>query len=338
VNAETTAIVSLRQAMPRRAKAMNLPPLDFSLDQGIHAVVGTPADGTLAIARLVGGFESSASGQVIVAGGRPSRDPLLRARIGATLDVPRLPLAADVRRLMAEVDSLRGEPSASEGLRAFGLSHWAERTLPSLSRWETRALDLVIAVTTSAPMVLVLTEPGADIAPLDRQVLRASLSRAADAGACVIVVTASMSDAIELATTLHIFERGHITRWVPVDETGALVPGRGIELRVEVDLPRLLVAALADEPGVIGVEWDEQRRRSVLSIRGEDLDQLALAVARAAGATGANVRSIVPLAPQLDEVRAAASGLALAAYHAAYQGQVARGTSSAVARRESGGS
>jgi ABC-type multidrug transport system ATPase subunit len=254
----------------------------------------------------------------VVGGSHPARDPVVRARIGATLDVPRLPPARDVGRLLLQIDSARGGPSATEALRAFGLSHWANRKLASLSRWEMRALDLVVAVSTPAPIALVLTEPGADIAPLDRQVLRASLSHAADRGACVIVATASMSDAIELAMTIHIFERGRITRWVPVDQTGALVPGRGIELRVEVDLPRLLVAALADEPGVIGVDWDEQRRRSVLSIRGEDLDQLALAVARAASAAGASVRSIVPLAPQLDEVRAAASGLALAAYHAAY--------------------
>ncbi len=313
---------------------MNIAPIDFALGPGVHALVGTPADGTLVIAKLVGGFEANASGHVVVGGSHPAREPGVRARIGATLDVPCLPPARDVQKLLSKIDSVRGNSSASEALRAFGLSHWADRKLSSLSRLEMRALDLVIAVSTPSPIAIALTEPGADVAPLDRQLLRASLSRAADGGACVIVATASMSDAIELAMTIHIFERGRITRWVPVDQTGALVPGRGIELRVEVDLPRLLVAALADEPGVIGVDWDEQRRRSVLSVRGEDLDQLALAVARAASAAGASVRSIVPLAPQLDEVRAAASGLALAAYHAAYDGYLARSTRG---RPDSGG-
>jgi oleandomycin transport system ATP-binding protein len=230
-----------------------------------------------------------------------------------------LPAALRVGDLLREVDSLRGAPTSSEALAAFALSHWADRKLASLARWETRALDLVLALGTIEPLALVLTEPGADIAPFDRQVLRAKLWNAAEHGASVIVVTASMSDAIELAGTIHLFERGRIARWVPVDETGALLPGRGLELRLEVDLPRLLVAALADEPSVIGIDWDEQRHRSLLSIRGADLDRLALAVARAAAASGANVRSIAPVAPQLDEVRAAASGLALAAYHAAYQ-------------------
>jgi oleandomycin transport system ATP-binding protein len=276
------------------------------------------------VAKLLGGFESPASGRVLVAGRNPARDPLVRGHIGATLDVPCLPAARRVRDLLADVDGWRGARTASGTLGALGLAHWAERRVASLSRWEARALELVLAVSTTEPFAIVLTEPGADVAPVDRQVLRATLWSTAAAGACVIVVTASMSEAIELAGTIHVFERGRVARWVPVDETGALMPGRGIELRVEVDLPRLLVAALADDPAIIGIDWDEQRHRSLLSIRGADLDRLALAVARATVESGASVRSIAPLAPQLDEVRAAASGLALAAYHAAYKNYLGR--------------
>jgi ABC-2 type transport system ATP-binding protein len=333
---DDASIVALRQALPRRHRGSNLAPIDFSLGPGVHAIVGTPADGTLVVGALVGGYEPSHTGRVLVAGGDPARDPLLRGRVGATLDVPRLPAARRVRDLLAEVDVLRASRTATETLGAFALSHWADRRMATLSRWETRALDLVLAVSTVDPVALALTEPGADMAPLDRQVLRSMLWNAADAGACVIVLTASMSDAIELAGAIHIFERGCIVRWVPVDETGALLPGRGIELRLEVDLPRLLVAALADEPAVIGIDWDEQRHRSLLSVRGADLDRLAVAVARAAVASGANVRSIAPVAPQLDEVRAAASGLALAAYHAAY-GAYPRPVASTAASAETGG-
>jgi hypothetical protein len=128
-----------------------------------------------------------------------------------------------------------------------------------------------------------------------------------------------MGDAVELCRTLHVLERGNIARWVPVDDAGALSPGRSVALRVEVDLPRLLVATLADDPAVVGIDWDQQDHRSTLTVRGDDLDQLALIIARAASAAGASIRSIAPVAPGLDEVRAAASGLALAAYHAAYR-------------------
>jgi ABC-type multidrug transport system ATPase subunit len=319
VNDHAIPIVTLHRALPRRARALHLPPLDFMLGAGVHAVVGTPADGTLAIAKLVGGIEPPRTGDVIVEGRAPARDPNLRARIGVTLEVPFLPQASRVRDLMNKIDSLRGGETASAALSDFGLAHWSGRKMETLSHREARALELVIAVSTIDPVALALTEPGAGVAPLDRQVLTALLSRAAAAGACVIVITASMSDAVEYASTIHLLERGSITRWVPVHEAGALVPGRGIMLRVEVDLPRLLVAALADDPAVIGIDWDQQEHRSTLSLRGDDVDRLALAIARAATSTGASVRSIAPVAPGLDEVRAASSGLALAAYHAAYR-------------------
>ena len=174
------AIVLLRQALLRRARWLHGVPLELSLGAGVHALVGTPADGTLDIARLVGGFDPTRSGQVLVAGRDPREDPVVRARIGVTLDVPRLPIAKRVGQLLHEVDALRGTPSATGALGALGLAHWAERKLGSLSPWEVRALDLAIAMSTSDPVALVLTEPGADMAPFDRQALRESLARAGE--------------------------------------------------------------------------------------------------------------------------------------------------------------
>jgi ABC-2 type transport system ATP-binding protein len=312
-------LVMLHRAVPPRARSFNLPPLDFWLGPGLHALVGAPSDGTVAIAKLVGGIEPPARGEVIVAGRAPSRDPDLRARIGVSLETPSLPTARRVGDLLQRVDALRGGADATTALGQFGLLHWTDRKMDALSRRDMRTLELLIAVSTRDPVALALTEPGADTSSLDRQTLREALARAADAGACVIVATASMGDAVELCRTIHVLERGNIARWVPADEAGALSPGRSVALRIEADLPRLLVATLADDPAVAGIDWDQQDHRSSLTVRGNDLDRLALAVARAASTSGASVRSIAPLAPGLDEVRAAVSGLALAAYHAAYR-------------------
>jgi ABC-2 type transport system ATP-binding protein len=309
----------LHRAVPQRARAFNLPPLDFWLGPGLHALVGAPSDGTLAVAKLVGGIEPPARGEVVVAGRAPSHHPDLRARIGVSLETPCLPSARRVSDLLHRVDALRGDHAAGDALSEFGILHWGNRKMADLSRRDLRALELLIAVSTKDPLALALTEPGADTSSLDRHILRTALARAADGGACVIVATASMGDAVELCRTIHVLERGNIARWVPVDEAGALSPGRSVALRVEADLPRLLVATLADDPAVAGIDWDQQDRRASLTVRGDDLDRLALSVARAAGTSGASVRSIAPVAPGLDEVRAAASGLALAAYHAAYR-------------------
>jgi ABC-2 type transport system ATP-binding protein len=313
----------LHRAVTRRARQSQVPPLDFWLGPGLHALVGAPSDGTMAIAPLVGGVEPPVQGEVVVDGRAPSHRPDVRARIGVTLETPLLPPAKRVRDLLARVDALRGGGGALAALEAFGLGHWADRRSADLAPRDLRALELIIALGTRDPIALALTEPGADTSPLDRQRLRAALAEHADRGACVMVMTASMGDAAELCQTIHVLERGNIARWVPADQAGALSPGRSVALKVEVDLPRLLVATLADDPAVVGIDWDQQDHRSTISIRGDDLDRLALAIARASSAAGASIRSIAPIAPGLDEVRAAASGLALAAYHAAYRSYTA---------------
>jgi ABC-2 type transport system ATP-binding protein len=327
-------VVMLHRVVPRRARALQWPPLDFWLGPGLHALVGAPSDGTTAIARLVGGIEPPAQGEVVVDGRAPSQCPGLRGRIGVTLEAPLLPPAKRVGDLLRRVDSFRGGGEALASLEAFGLGHWAGRRSADLSSPDLRALELLIALSTKDAIAIALTEPGADTSPLDRQKLRASLAAHADRGACVMVMTASMSDAVELCRTVHVLERGNITRWVPVDEAGALSPGRSVALRVEVDLPRLLVATLADDASVVGIDWDQQDHRSTITVRGDDLERLALAVARAAGMSGASIRSIAPIAPGLDEVRAAASGLALAAYHAAYRSYAPPASEAPPARAE----
>lgn len=296
--------------------AANHRAVSLALGAGLQAIVGTTADGILDIAPLVSGFAARRAGTVRIAGRDPARDPAVRGRIGATFADPRLPSFARVRDLFALLPP--GGPGAETTLGRFGLGHWSARRLSSLPRREQRAVELVLALSVPSPVAVVLTEPAADMADIDRDAVAAALGEAAAAGACVAVLTSSVSDAIEIAPRIHLIEAGRLVRSVSADETGALVPGRGVALKVEADLPRLMAASLADDPAVTGIDWD-QAERSIIVVRGDDLDRLAAAVARAAVSSGAAVRSISPIAPGLEEVRAASAGLALAAYHAAYQ-------------------
>jgi ABC-2 type transport system ATP-binding protein len=297
--------------------------VNVALYAGLQAIVGTPADGMLDIATLVSGITPRRTGVVKVLDRDPARDPSLRGRIGATFAEPQLPSFARVIDLFA----LRppGGASGTDMLARFGLGHWPGRRGSSLSRRELRALELVLALSVPSPIAIVLTEPTVDMSDIDREAVTRALAASADAGACVVVVTSSVSDAIEIAPLIHLIEAGRLVRSVRADETGALVPGRGVTLKIEADLPRLLAASLADDPAVTGIDWD-QAQKSILLARGENVDELALAVARAAVSSGATVRSISPIAPGLDEVRAATAGLASAAYQAAFQAWIQGGS------------
>ncbi len=254
---------------------------------------------------------------------------------------PSQPLEAVRPAQMSQVS-----PTEPGPLERFHLQHWVKRRLSSLSPLELRVLDLALAISTPEPVALVLTEPGLAADAIDRDALRQSLLRAAERGACVVVATASIQDALDFGHWIHLVEEGSIVRSVVADRAGDLVPGRPIELRVDAEPARPLLERLARDPAVTGIAWAgtdcpppitaseavpdgrlvsgvhddaaERHGAAVLTVRGTDLDALAVAVARSAVEVQSRVRSIVPVTPGLDEVRAASSGLALAAYHAAY--------------------
>ena len=317
MNAHDVPLVTLHKALPRGARRTNLAPLDFWLGAGLHAVVGTPDDEILAIAKLLGGVEPSASGQVIVGGRDPGRDPSLRARIGVTVETPRLPSAHLVGDLLAEIDLLRGAQGTARTLERFGLSQWSGRKLSGLSRRELRALDLVIATSTHH-IALVLTEPGADIAPVNRQALRETLARFAEAGACALIITASMSDAIELADNVHVLERADRALGSGERHRGAgarardRAARRGRSSTFARGSPRRRSRGhrhrLGPARAPLGSVDPRRRSRSDRARGGPRCNRRRCErEVDCAGRAGAR------------QVRAAASGLALAAYHAAYR-------------------
>lgn len=293
--------------------------LDVTWPTGLRGVVGTAADGVLALAPLLAGVERAPRGQVAVFGRDPARDPSLRARIGATFADPLLLDARDVATLVRDVDRLRRSNAASQALTSFGLASWRTRRLGALARSELRSLELVIALSVPNPLLIVLTEPTVDVAAVDRAQLVHALAQAAAAGACAVVASASMADTASLAPVVHLLERGRTGEATRVDRLGMLAWQGHASLQVDVDLPRILVGALSDDAAVTGVSWDQGGARTVVTLHGPDLDELALAIAGAAAKSGVAVRSIVPIAPDLEQIRARASGLALAAYHAGYQ-------------------
>lgn len=298
-----------RAIEPRKGSSL----LDFALDSGLHALVGLPPDGTLSLATLASGISRPRTGRVIVDGRDPYVDPALRARIGATLDVPMLPESGTVEQLFRIT---RDAPSPST-LDTLGLPALSTRRLLSLSPGEERAVELALALATPDPLALVLTEPFAALPGPGRAAFVDSLANAAKAGACVVVVTASVADATDLGGLVHLFEAGRISRTLEGADAFAL-PGRDVELRVITSGPRALAFELSRHASVSAVSWDADRGPAV-SVRGPNLERAALAVAEAALSASAHIVSMTPVPPSLDELRAASAGLALAAYHAAYQ-------------------
>lgn len=287
---------------------------------GLHVLLGDEADGSGAFVELCAGVRAPRRGRVAFDAERPSASPRCRRRIASLLpEEPPLAGAGDVRRWLTELALLRGvSPEAVlEGCSVAG-----ERPVRSLAGAERRELACWLALAQRDSALVVLHDPlsACSAGQRDRVLGRiAELGRAA----LVLVTTPSIADARALGGRCQRLDRGLLE---PALE-GAAARGAwhgvaGACLTLEADAPRDLVAALAREPDVRELRYDEPSGRVLL--RADDLEQLAQAVARAVVSAGVDIRALRAGADDLDVLRAAASAMDDAA-GAAYRAARARG-------------
>lgn len=291
----------------------------LSLGAGVHAVLGTPADGTTDLVAIAAGIVRPRRGRVLVAGHEPHRSPDIRRRIAALLARERLIPAATVQASVARALAIAGAESAPAGvLEASGLGSWAARPLTSLDAAERRSVALAIALARREPLLVALHEPLGVPGAARRQV-KERIARLAERGACVLCTTASARDGGELSSSLLLLDRGRVVRRAAPSLGVDLAPGTVPDFVVQSDNPRLLTAGLSADPAVTGVEWDQQHSPRAIRVRGTDPAELALAIARAALSQSIQVSSVSPALPALEIVRGASDGLGRAAYEQAYR-------------------
>lgn len=295
--------------------------LTLALPAGpIGALIGTPSDGTSALTSALAGLLRPLGGALTVAGRAPHADPALRARIGALLDEPMLPDVGRVRDLLVMARRLRGGEAPRESwYEPLGLALLEMRSIASLDRSERRNVGLALALAVPSPILIALHEPLAEVSHASADTLGPLLRARSEAGACVLLLTASVRDATTLADDVAMLERGAIGRAVGAPDIDALTPGSPVELHVWCDMQRAMASALVLDPLVQGVTWSASEANAAITVLGADLESCARAVARVASANGVNVRALRPVIPSTPEVNAATAGMVLAArHHAAY--------------------
>lgn len=272
--------------------------LDLSLPGGVvGCLVGGRADGSSVLAAVLSGAARPDHGFVTVGGIAPWNSPSTRARIGVLLDDPILPDVGTVRELFVLARRLRGDsPDRGPWFEAIGAPSLARRKIAGLDRREARTVALALALSAPVPLLLVLHEPLSDLLQTSAEVLGPTLRQRASEGACVLVLTASASDAVALADDVATLKTGRVDRAIGAPDTDALVPGLPLELRVWTDKPRELAAALASEPSVVALSFVENDAVP-LTLQSKDVEASARSVARASLALAAEVRAMQVVPP-----------------------------------------
>lgn len=307
-------MIALERVAARRPP-MALASLTAAWAAGAHAVVGARDDGGPLLLAIVAGRARVRAGTVRVLDGAPD-DAGVRPRIGYVPLEPALPEAMRVHEVLALAAAVRGElpgdPAARLG--ALGVASLAPRTVRTLAPEEARAVALAEAITSTRVRVLLVEEPFVGVDPRAVGRLAEALRGRARDGCAVVVATASLRDAGDLADDHLLLRRGAVAgRAASLGELAAFAPD-GVRMRVVASDPQALLAAVASEPAVEAVA----RREAAVVVRGRDTEALAAAVGRAVVASGVDVSEMRVEPPSLEDARSASAGIAAATYEAAY--------------------
>jgi len=311
-------VIALEGASARMGSS-SITHLTTAWGQGIHSVVGARDDGGPLVLALVAGGARVRRGRLRVLGRSPS-DSKVRPAVARVLLEPALPGAVRVSEFLRIASTIRGEAARPprERLAELAIEALAERTIRSLSRPEARAVALAEAVTSSRVRVLLVEEPRAFMDPRAASQIAIALQKKARNGCVVLVATASLRDAADLADDHAMMHRGTLVAELrTLDAVAGFSPG-GARLRVVLQTAadaRSMMAALAHDTSVEGIA----RADTVMILRGPDSVWLARAAAAAALEAGIDIVEMGLGTPPIEEARAAAAGIAAATYEAAYR-------------------
>jgi ABC-type multidrug transport system ATPase subunit len=307
-------MITLEAVAARRAP-LTLARLSLSWGPGVCSLVGTLADGGPLLLQVIAGRARLRSGRVRVLEASPL-DATVRGQIALVSLEPPLPEALRTSEVLAMAAALRGEPAGDPVVRlaALGIESLAPRRVRTLAPEEARAVALAEALTSTRVRVLLLEEPLVGVDPRAAARLPDRLRARGRDGCAVLVATASLRDAGDLADD-HVLLRGGtvVGRAPSLDALAAFSP-EGVRMRILVSDPRALLAALAGDAAVDAVA----RRDGAVVARGRDATALAAAVGRAVVASGVDLTEMRIEPPSMDEARGAVAGVAAATYEAAH--------------------
>ena len=278
--------------------------VSFTLAAGVHAVLGAAADGATLLLEVLAGQARVRAGEARVLGRSPS-DVETRRAVAYVPRAPLLPDALTVSDVLHVAATIRGEapPDVDARLAPFGIAALASRRVRALTRDEVRAVALAEALGSSAVRVVLIDEPLVGIDSRAMPGVRAALRTRVHGGTCVLVATASPNDAASMATSMLMLMRGKLVAQDASPHEAFVYAMGGAQLRVVASDPRALVAALATDAAVTGVDT----QGAALIVRGGDAASLGAAVARAAVLGHVDVHEMRAEAPALAQLQAAAA-------------------------------
>jgi ABC-2 type transport system ATP-binding protein len=254
-------VATLANVTKRYGATTALDGLNLALRPGeIVALLGPNGAGKSTAVRLLLGLISATSGAASVFGNDP-RDPATRVRIGAMLQVARIPETLRVREHLDLFRSYYPRPLPMEEIvRIAQLDGIESRFYSQLSGGQKQRVLFGLALC-GDPDLIMLDEPSVGMDIEARRGLWLQIRTLADRGKTVLLTTHYLEEADALAHRIIVINKGKIVSEGTPSEIKSRGAGRKISCRTDLDIEYLRTL-----PSVTSVE---RNRDAVVVTAGE---------------------------------------------------------------------
>ena len=247
------AVATLSNVTKRYKATTALDGLDLALRPGeVVALLGPNGAGKSTAVRLMLGLIAPSEGAVRVFGGDP-RSPVTRIRVGAMLQVGRIPETLRVREHIDLFRNYYPRPLAyEEVVRIAKLEGIEERQFGQLSGGQRQRVLFGLALC-GDPDLVFLDEPTVGMDIESRRALWQEVRELARRGKTVLLTTHYLEEADALANRIVVINKGRLVSEGTPAEVKGQTAGRKIRCRT-----RLSLEILRALPGVTSVAEDRE--------------------------------------------------------------------------------
>ena len=216
----------------------------------VVALLGPNGAGKTTAVRLLLGLSQATSGEVEIFGGNP-RDRASRLRLGAMLQVGRMPETLRVREHLQLFSSYYAHPRPLDELLAIaGLEGLEERLFGTLSGGQKQRMLFALALC-GDPDLICLDEPTLGMDVEARRAMWEQVRKLAARGKTILLTTHYLEEADALASRIVVIQKGKVIAEGTPEELKTADGSRTI--RCTTSLQASFVSAL---PGVTSVEQE----------------------------------------------------------------------------------
>jgi ABC-2 type transport system ATP-binding protein len=207
---EGAVIASLRGVTKKFGRQIALDRLSLELRQGeVVALLGPNGAGKTAAVRLLLGLSQATSGEVSIFGGNP-RDRASRMRLGAMLQVGRMPETLRVREHLRLFSSYYAHPRPLDELLAVaGLEGLEARLFGTLSGGQKQRVLFALALC-GDPDLICLDEPTLGMDVEARRAMWEQVRKLTARGKTILLTTHYLEEADALASRIIVIQKGKV--------------------------------------------------------------------------------------------------------------------------------